>query len=127
MDDSGTSNSNRSLLSWVLGGTAALACAGFFTAFALWRVQWLRQLRLVDTGAVDVQRATASLQGATAGMAAAFLVACCCALVLIWRRVQQTPCDSRYRAVVEQSPNGVLTVDAATFRILDANPAQQRS
>ncbi len=31
--------------------------------------------------------------------------------------------SARYRAVLEQSPNGMVIVDAATFRILDANPA----
>ena len=35
--------------------------------------------------------------------------------------------DARYRAVVEQSPNGVLIADATSFRILDANPALERS
>jgi diguanylate cyclase (GGDEF)-like protein/PAS domain S-box-containing protein len=31
--------------------------------------------------------------------------------------------DARYRAVLEQSPNGVLIVDAASMRVVDANPA----
>ncbi len=31
--------------------------------------------------------------------------------------------DARYRAVVEQSPHGVVIADAETLRILDANPA----
>jgi diguanylate cyclase (GGDEF)-like protein/PAS domain S-box-containing protein len=126
MDDTSPNDTNRPLLSLVLAATAALACAGLCAAFVMWRVQWLRQLKLVDTGAVDVQRAATALNGATAGMAAAFLVFCF-ALVFLWRRAKTAPGDSRYRAVVEQAPNGVLTVDAQTFRILDANPAQQRS
>ncbi len=31
--------------------------------------------------------------------------------------------EARYRAVLEQSPNGVLIGDAASLRVLDANPA----
>lgn len=31
--------------------------------------------------------------------------------------------DARYRAVLEQSPNGMLLADAVTLRIVDANPA----
>ncbi len=31
--------------------------------------------------------------------------------------------SARYRAVLEQSPNGMVIVDAVTFRIVDANPA----
>ncbi|MGH8259441.1 MAG: diguanylate cyclase domain-containing protein, partial [Steroidobacteraceae bacterium] len=31
--------------------------------------------------------------------------------------------DARYRAVLEQSPSGMLIADAGTLRILDANPA----
>src|SRR5882724_6723419 len=34
---------------------------------------------------------------------------------------------SHYHALIEQSPNGVLIADAATFRVLAANTALQRS
>jgi diguanylate cyclase (GGDEF)-like protein/PAS domain S-box-containing protein len=34
--------------------------------------------------------------------------------------------DVRYRAVLEQSPNGTLIADADSFRILEANPALQQ-
>jgi len=35
--------------------------------------------------------------------------------------------NARYRAVLEQSPNGMVLADAATLRILDANPAFLRA
>jgi diguanylate cyclase (GGDEF)-like protein/PAS domain S-box-containing protein len=38
-----------------------------------------------------------------------------------WRARRQR--DGRYRAVLEQSPNGMLLADAASLRIVDANPA----
>jgi diguanylate cyclase (GGDEF)-like protein/PAS domain S-box-containing protein len=47
----------------------------------------------------------------------------------LWQAARRSSAarDARYRAVVEQSPNGVLIVDATTLRILDANPALERS
>jgi len=43
------------------------------------------------------------------------------------RRVSAVAAGNHYHALVEQSPNGVLIADAATLRILAANPAFQRS
>jgi diguanylate cyclase (GGDEF)-like protein/PAS domain S-box-containing protein len=48
------------------------------------------------------------------------------AALVVWlqqRRKRDASRDVRYRAVLEQSPNGVLIVDAASLRIVDANPA----
>jgi len=44
----------------------------------------------------------------------------------IWlqrRRPGDARREARYRAYLEQSPNGVLIVDAASLRVVDANPA----
>jgi diguanylate cyclase (GGDEF)-like protein/PAS domain S-box-containing protein len=47
----------------------------------------------------------------------------------LWQAARRSSAarDARYRAVVEQSPNCVLIADASNFRILDANPAVERS
>lgn len=57
------------------------------------------------------------------------LATLCLSLLLIWIHFRDGGAsrDSRYRAVVEQSPNGVLMVDASDLRIVDANPALIRT
>lgn len=48
--------------------------------------------------------------------------------LLYWRaRRSGAAGESRYRAVLEQSPNGFLIAYASNLRIVDANPAAQRS
>jgi diguanylate cyclase (GGDEF)-like protein/PAS domain S-box-containing protein len=49
------------------------------------------------------------------------------AMRFLERRRHHTARDARYRAVLEQSPNGVLIVDAENLRVVDANPALLRS
>jgi diguanylate cyclase (GGDEF)-like protein/PAS domain S-box-containing protein len=62
--------------------------------------------------------------GATAG---ALVVA----LALLWLRAQfrraVEPANAAHRAAFEQSPHGVLLVDAQSLKVVDANPALQRS
>src|SRR5579862_7494887 len=50
-------------------------------------------------------------------------------MLLIWWRARRNggSRDARYRAVLEQSPNGTVIANAESFAIIDANPAFQQS
>ena len=65
----------------------------------------------------------------TIGIAALGLV--CTAFSVLWLRIRSRSrlgsADQAHRAAFEQSPNGVLLVDAESLRIVDANPAVQRN
>lgn len=59
------------------------------------------------------------------------LLACSAVIVVLTRRLGRARADkerseSRYRTIVEQADDGILLVDAATGKLLEANPALQR-
>jgi diguanylate cyclase (GGDEF)-like protein/PAS domain S-box-containing protein len=62
-----------------------------------------------------------------AGSLAATLLIGAAALWPTLRLVRRRRRATQYQAVYEQSPNGLLLAHAGSFRILDANPAMQRS
>ncbi|TLY64262.1 MAG: PAS domain S-box protein, partial [Gammaproteobacteria bacterium] len=70
-----------------------------------------------------------SVNQLTIGIAALVLV--CTAFSVLWLRTRSRSrlgrADQAHRAAFEQSPNGVLLVDAESLRIVDANPAVQRN
>ncbi len=59
--------------------------------------------------------------GAASSPLLAAAVAFCVTLWVVFRTGGSR--GARYRAVLEQSPNGMVIADATTFRIVDANPA----
>jgi diguanylate cyclase (GGDEF)-like protein/PAS domain S-box-containing protein len=108
----------------------AITLAALSTAAAVlvWHDMWSRRLHQVGSGALSARTAERSMQLASAGIGAllAFAVT---ALLLLWLLARRSGAarDARYRAVLEQSPNGILIADAESLRIVDANPALQRS
>ncbi len=102
---------------------AALAIT---TAAAVRHLLQLQRLRRVGAGFAPHPSAHIEwlLMALCAALAAAATLAAGIALELwlAFRRNGGTR-NSRYRAVLEQSPNGVVIADAGNFRIVDANPA----
>ena len=110
------------LILWVL------SILGVSATVAMWHRLWVQRLALVAHGTLDADSAgrTMGLTSAALGVLFAALVS---AFFLLWLAARRGSAarDARYRAVVEQSPNGVLIADAGSFEILDANPALERS
>ena len=107
---------------------SALAVSLFILLFIGWHHMWSRRLELVGSGSLNAHDAADTMlwvSGALGGLLA-LAVGGLLALWLVARR-SGTVRDARYRAVLEQSPNGMLIADAATFRVVDANPAFQQS
>ena len=55
------------------------------------------------------------------------LIALGASLAALYFRSRRNNTESRYRALLEQSPNGVFLVYASNLHIVDANPAAQQS
>ncbi|HTV52593.1 MAG TPA: EAL domain-containing protein [Steroidobacteraceae bacterium] len=105
----------------VLAGAAVLSLIAILLT---WARMWSHRLALVGSGALDAPTAARSMWLASA-LLLALLVLVLAVLTTLWLRLRQRTSvrDSRYRAVLEQSPNGMLISDAATLRIIDSNPA----
>ncbi|HUK01008.1 MAG TPA: EAL domain-containing protein [Steroidobacteraceae bacterium] len=97
-------------------------------AFVAWHSMWLRRLELVARGSLHAHDAVRDMELAGALIGALF-IAIVGGLFALWlnARRSNTTRNARYRAVLEQSPNGMLIADALSFRVVDANPALERS
>ena len=106
----------------------ALSILGVSATVAVWHHLWAERLAQVARGSLAAADAERTMSGVSVGLGA-LLLTLLSAVFLLWLAARRASAarDARYRAVVEQSPNGVLMVDAATFKVLDANPALQRS
>ena len=107
---------------------AALAAVGFGAAVAACLLLWSRQLHPSAAGADDSLAAVHVMQGLSV-LLLLVLSGAAVTLLLIWWRARRgdSARDARYRAVLEQSPNGTLIADAKSLAIIDANPAFQHS
>ena len=105
---------------------AALAAVGLGAALAVCLLLWSRQLR--TSGAIDAGAAGRTMQLLSV-LLLLVLGGATATLLLIWWRAHRSDGSraARYRAVLEQSPNGTLIADAKNFTIIDANPAFQQS
>ena len=108
-----------------------LAGAGLIVALCtvalIWHALWARRMAEVGTGQLTVQQALDSMTPISIGLGVALVVLAGLPLGL-WLIAKQRIAtrNARFRAVLEQSPNGMLIADATSFRIVDANPALQR-
>ena len=106
----------------LLIGVCALVCA-----FVIWHHMWSQRLELVARGAIDARSASRSMLSASVGLGA-LIMGLVILLLTLWLAARRSNAarDARYRAVLEQSPNGLLIADALALRVVDANPAVQR-
>ncbi len=106
---------------------AGLAAVGLGIAVALGLLAWSHQLRLLPVGA-SAAPAAAAIQRLSLTLLLV-LSAAAVALAAIFGAARRAGSsrDARSRAVLEQSPNGMLIADAETFAIIDANPAFEQS
>src|SRR5579862_4921532 len=107
---------------------AALAAVGFGVAVAVCLLLWSRQLGTPSADGGQPVPAAHSMQ-ALSLLLLLVLSAAATTMLLIWWRARRNggSRDARYRAVLEQSPNGTVIANAESFAIIDANPAFQQS
>jgi len=105
------------------------AVAGFLSlglGVLIWHAIWLDRIHHVAKGSVDVIEVRSALE-TTAVIFGVALLVLGVSLAGLYFRSRRNNTESRYRALLEQSPNGVFLVYAVNLRIIDANPAAQRS
>jgi diguanylate cyclase (GGDEF)-like protein/PAS domain S-box-containing protein len=117
---------DKTKLQQTLFGAAALAFIALGLGLGIWHAVWLDRIDQLAAGTIDAKEATASLQVTVISFGVA-LVVLGGALGALYFGTRRSHTESRYRALLEQSPTGVLLVYAANLRIVDANPAVQRS
>jgi diguanylate cyclase (GGDEF)-like protein/PAS domain S-box-containing protein len=127
MGESHAHSTHRTLPQQGVVVALVLGLCTLISAFVIWHHMWSQRLELVARGALDAQSASRSMLSASTGLGALTtgLVVLLFTLWLAARR-RNAARDARYRAVLEQSPNGLLIADAVALRIVDANPALQR-
>jgi diguanylate cyclase (GGDEF)-like protein/PAS domain S-box-containing protein len=117
--------STKSRFQQILIAVAAVAFVALGLGIGIWNAVWLDRLEEVGSGAIRAQDAADSLRTAAVGLGIALVILGSSLLLL--QRAWRNGSDSRYRALLEQSPNGTLMAYAANLKIVDANPAAQRS
>src|SRR5690348_4285617 len=105
---------------------AALAAVGLGAALTVCMLLWSRRLR---TSSAEEAISAGRIMQVLSILLLLVLSGAVATLLLIWWRGRRSDGSraERYRAVLEQSPNGTLIADAKTFAIIDANPAFQQS
>jgi diguanylate cyclase (GGDEF)-like protein/PAS domain S-box-containing protein len=107
-------------------GVTAAAFLTTVIVVTIWHAVWLDRIPLVAKGLLRPQDAIAALKN-TAWLFCGALFVLAGSLAGLYFRSRRHNTESRYRALLEQSPNGVFLVYASNLRIVDANPAAQRS
>ncbi len=107
---------------------AALAAVGFGAVIALCLLLWSRRLHTSGEGTEPTMAVAHTIQTLST-LLLLVLSGAAVTLTMIWWRTRRSDSsrDARYRAVLEQSPNGTLIADADSLGIIDANPALQQS
>jgi diguanylate cyclase (GGDEF)-like protein/PAS domain S-box-containing protein len=106
---------------------AGLAAVGLGVAVALGLLAWSHQLRFLPAGA-SAAPAAAAIQRLSLTLLLVLSAAGASLVAIFWAaRRGGLSREARYRAVLEQSPNGMLIADAETFAIIDVNPAFEQS
>jgi diguanylate cyclase (GGDEF)-like protein/PAS domain S-box-containing protein len=128
MGESHAHSTHRALLQQAVVAALAFVLCGLVGAFVVWHHMWSQRLELVAHGQLDPNSAARSMLSVSAGLGALVtgLVILFSTLWLAARRSNAAR-DARYRAVLEQSPNGLLIADGVALRVVDANPAVQRT
>src|SRR5665213_343225 len=107
---------------------SALAVLVLALAALGWLHLWSQELPRAGSAA-GVARETAQIVWAVSIVLGLLLAATAGCLVTLWvvSRRSGVARSARYRAVLEQSPNGTLVADADSLCIVDANPAPTKS
>jgi len=126
MDEPRADSRSRLTIQQALIGAVIAAFISIALGLFIWHAVWLNRIRLIANGSLQPKEALQALEGTAVGfMIALFVLGASLGALFFRSRSYNT--ESRYRELLEQSPNGVFLVYAANLRVVDANPAAQRS
>jgi diguanylate cyclase (GGDEF)-like protein/PAS domain S-box-containing protein len=128
MAESETKSSSERLQQRAAFVAFALTVVALGAALILWHQMWSQRLQWVARGTLDASRAARTMLFVSMAVGG-LLTMLVGLLALIWLAARRNGAarDARYRAVLEQSPNGVLIADAESLYVVDANPALLRT